>query len=65
MDLSLQKNIRIVRELIAQFRAEAFNLTNTPQFAPPNTAFGNANFCVITAQQNQPRAIQFALKLQY
>jgi hypothetical protein len=65
IDLSLQKNIRIVRELNAQFRAEAFNLTNTPQFAPPNTAFGNANFGVVTAQQNQPRSIQFAVKLQY
>ena len=65
VDTSLQKNFRIVHELNAQFRAEAFNLTNTPQFAPPNTSFGNANLGVVTAQQNQPRSIQFAVKLQY
>ena len=65
VDTSLQKNVRLVGELNVQFRFEAFNLTNTPQFAPPNTSLGNANFGVVTAQQNQPRSLQFAVKFQY
>jgi hypothetical protein len=63
VDASLQKNLRIVSHLTTQFRLDAFNLTNTPQFAPPNTAFGNANFGVVSAQQNQPRSIQVAVKV--
>ena len=65
VDVSLQKNVRFVSHLGAQFRVDAFNMTNTPQFAPPNTSFGNANFGVVSAQQNQPRSIQFGVKIQY
>jgi outer membrane receptor protein involved in Fe transport len=65
IDTSLQKTVLIVRELEAQIRVEAFNIDNTPQFAPPNTSFGNANFGVVNAQQNQPRAIQFGIKAEY
>lgn len=65
IDASLQKNVRIVRELSGQFRLDAFNMNNTPQFAPPNTTLGNPTFGTVTAQQNQPRAIQFGFKVQY
>jgi hypothetical protein len=47
------------------FRAECFNLTNTPQFAPPNTSLGAAGFGAVSAQNNQPRILQLALKLLY
>jgi hypothetical protein len=48
-----------------QFRAEAFNLSNTAQFAQPgNLNYLNpANFAPITALVNQPRILQFALKV--
>ena len=46
-----------------QFRAEFFNITNTPRFAPPNQNFGNPQFGVVNSQGNQPRIVQFALKL--
>ena len=42
---------------------EAFNITNTPRFAPPNQSFGNALFGQVTSQSNQPRVIQFGLKM--
>jgi hypothetical protein len=48
-----------------QFRAEAFNLTNTPRFAPPGQSIGAAGFGVVSSQSNQPRVVQFALKLTY
>jgi Carboxypeptidase regulatory-like domain/TonB dependent receptor len=35
-DLSLFKNIDVTEGLTAQFRAEVFNISNTPNFLPPN-----------------------------
>ena len=64
-DLSLVKNTRILERLNPQFRAEFFNLSNTPRFAPPNTIQGNNQFGAVSAMQNQPRVVQFALKLIY
>jgi hypothetical protein len=63
VDMTLSKNFRFKENYRIQFRAEVFNVTNTPRFAPPNVNFGNAQFGVVSAQGNQPRIIQFALKL--
>ena len=63
MDLSLHKNTVLTEKLRLQFRAEFFNLSNSPRFAPPNVNFGAAAFGVVSAQTNQPRIIQFGLKL--
>ncbi len=46
-----------------QFRAEFFNIANHPQFAEPNVTSDNAGFGQITSTVNNPRLIQFALKL--
>ncbi len=50
-----------------QFRAEAFNLTNTPDFAAPNTNLGSPTFGEITAAapNSNPRRLQFALRLSF
>ena len=53
----------MTERLALEFRAEAFNLTNTPVFAPPNTSFGSPSFGVVNSQANQPRVVQLALKL--
>jgi hypothetical protein len=63
LDLSLFKTFRIREALRVQFRAEAFNLTNTPVFGAPNTQLQNAQFGVVNGQQNLPRQIQLALKI--
>jgi hypothetical protein len=65
VDLSLHKNTHITERLQLQFRAESFNLTNTPVFAPPNTTFGSPAFGTVSSQANQPRVLQLALKLLY
>jgi hypothetical protein len=65
IDMSLMKNTKLRERLHLQFRAEAFNLTNTPRFAPPGQSFGAPGFGVVTSQSNQPRVLQFALKLLY
>ncbi len=61
--MSLNKATTIHERLKLQFRAECFNLTNTPQFAPPGVSLGAAGFGVVSAQNNQPRILQLALKM--
>jgi hypothetical protein len=46
----------------AQFRTEALNVTNTPQFYGPNTTFTSAAFGLITSQANYPRLIQLGVR---
>ncbi|HEY1947756.1 MAG TPA: TonB-dependent receptor [Bryobacteraceae bacterium] len=67
IDLSLFKNFQIREFGTLQFRAESYNLTNTPSFANPNSTLGNPAFGTISSinAASNPRQIQFALKLQF
>jgi hypothetical protein len=65
LDLSLFKNFRIREVLLIQFRAEAFNATNTPIFGAPGTTFGTPAFGVINSQANSPRQVQLALRVAF
>jgi hypothetical protein len=64
-DVALMKNFQVREPMKLQFRAEFFNLTNTPQFSAPNTSVGSNTFGQITSQGNSPRQIQFGLKLNF
>ena len=64
----------ITEAVKVQFRAEAFNISNTPNFyidnnvnSGPDTRLGNSNFGqIISTDPNYvPRQLQFALKLQF
>ena len=61
-DLSLQKDIRLTEAAKLQFRAEAYNLFNHPNFNIPNRTAFTANFGSISSAQDS-RQLQFALKL--
>lgn len=67
VNLSMFKTFPIHERLHLQFRAESFNLTNTPQFAAPDTNVTDTTFGERTnfSQNNDPRNIQVALRLQF
>jgi hypothetical protein len=64
-DLSAFKNFKPTERLTAEFRAEFFNITNTPNWGLPDSVLTDANFGKVssTAGYETPRQIQFALKL--
>ena len=63
LNFSMFKNTRFTERFNLQFRAEAFNLTNTPVFSAPNTNVESGAFGTVTGQSNGPRTIQLGLKL--
>jgi len=64
LDFSVFKDFQIRERMKMQFRAESFNLTNTPNFEVPGNQLGTAAFGVISGTANTlPRNLQFALKL--
>jgi carboxypeptidase family protein len=63
-DLMLSKTFRLTERVKLEFRAEAFNLTNTPPLNDPNGSFGSAAFGSITSAGN-PRDFEFAAKAHF
>jgi hypothetical protein len=73
IDASLIKNTKFGR-YNTEFRIEAFNVLNHPQFANPNTTVGNAAAGTISAMLSSPscslcgtteRQVQLALKVRF
>jgi hypothetical protein len=68
LDAVLSKNFTfhvMERAVRAQFRSEFYNVTNHAQFGPPNTSVSAASFGTINSQANNPRDIQFGLKVSF
>jgi hypothetical protein len=73
IDASLIKNTKVGR-YTTEFRVEAFNLLNHPQFANPNTQIGNAAVGTISAMLSSPscslcgtteRQVQLGVKVRF
>ena len=76
LSMALQKRFHLSERFTLQFRAEAFNVTNTPIFPSPSTdiftpphQLSNGSWIGLGTvpynQQNFPRNIQFSLKFMY
>ena len=74
LDLSVFKDFDLTEQLRLQFRAEAFNISSTPNFfinnnvnSSPPTLLGNNSFGQVTTTDPNyvPRQWQFALRLQF
>ena len=70
LDSSVLKDFPVTESVKVEFRAEAFNTTNTPPFAQPTSQlnFTTAKFSNISSTKNSngnngARTLQFALKL--
>ncbi len=67
LDFSIFKQFPVTETMRFEFRAESFNLTNTPSFALPGSLnyLDTVNFARITSTRDAPndaRELQFALK---
>jgi hypothetical protein len=72
IDFSIFRRFRITERVHMEFRAESFNLTNTPWFDKPDTVFTDAAFGQVTTAQgtqsvkvNMNRALQGSLRLTF
>ena len=63
-DLMIGKTFRISERVSFEFRAEVFNVSNTPPLNDPNGSFGSAAFGTITSAGN-PRDFEFAGKIRF
>jgi Carboxypeptidase regulatory-like domain len=61
-DFSIHKDFRIVEGQFVQFRFEAFNFPNHPNWGDPNTSVTATNYGKIRGTRTNMRELQFALK---
>jgi hypothetical protein len=67
LDASIFKHFPIKERFKLQFRAEVFNLTNTPSFDVPGRTLGSSTFGVVTSTMSpaHTREMQLALQLMF
>ena len=66
VDVSMFKMITLHERFKLQFRAEAFNMTNSPQLGNPSTSLGSTTAGQRSlSQSNDPRSVQLALRLMF
>lgn len=67
LNIALEKTTRFKERYGLTFRAEAFNIANTPiRPGPGSTSFTSAQFGIIpNSQNNFPRLVQMALRLTF
>jgi Carboxypeptidase regulatory-like domain len=68
-DFAVFKNTNITERFVLQFRTEFFDLFNHPQWGFPGQGYNGTptgnGFGTVTSTVNNPRLIQFALKLKF
>jgi hypothetical protein len=64
LDFNLLKNFAVTERFSVQFRAEAQNLTNTPQFGNPSANVDGGNFGLITSASGE-RQVRFGVRASF
>ena len=66
-DTSLVKSINITEHTQTEFRAQVYNVTNTPQFQDPDTNYNNGDFGQLLSPRISPtnRELELALRLSF
>jgi len=65
LDFSLFKSFKPIEKMTLQFRAEAFNFTNSPTWSAPGTTVNNPSTFGIVTSANGNRTMRLALRLMY
>jgi hypothetical protein len=65
VDMSIFKSFPVHEQMYFQFRFEAFNVFNHPQFGYPNPTVGTAQVGSITSIVGNPRNLQASLQFQF
>jgi len=66
LDASMFKGFALTERFLVQFRAEGFNIANTPQFNVPDNNVQDTLFGKVTGTQSgTERKFQFSLRLQF
>jgi hypothetical protein len=70
LDLSLFRAFKLTEQFQLQFRAEAFNVTNTPHFAIPESNINDSNFGKVLSTDGdtaigRSREFRFGLRLTF
>jgi hypothetical protein len=64
LNIAASKTFPVTERWKFNFRAEAFNVTNTPLYGAPDTGFNNVRFGMLpVGQQNFPRLVQLSGKI--
>ncbi len=56
LDLSVFRNFRLTEDVTLEFRAESFNISNTPKFNNPNSSVNSSGFFDITSTSGNSSA---------
>jgi hypothetical protein len=66
-DMSLSKTFPLAEQWNLKFEAQAFNISNTPNFGQPGATLGTPSFGIINSMNAgyQSRTFQFALRLAF
>jgi hypothetical protein len=70
IDLGVSKKFPIWKSSLLNFRVDAFNATNHPNFSAPSSSYADitvssSNFGKITSQNGSSRVLQGALRLEF
>jgi hypothetical protein len=65
VDVNVSKLTRLTERFSLEFRAEAYNVSNTPTFRNPARDLSGSNFGEITRTRGGPRVFQLSLKLRF
>jgi hypothetical protein len=65
VDISVAKLTKLKEDISLEFRAEAYNVSNTPTFRNPASDLSGGDFGEITRTRGGPRVIQLGLKLRF
>jgi hypothetical protein len=64
-DMSALKNFALTERVTLQFRAEAYNALNHPNFGNPSTSPTSSAFGTVSSQPDNPRWWQLTLRLKF